>query len=172
LSDTQPTRAKLVVLQTAASFLICAMIAIFALSQNAGAQTPAAAVSTQTVSQKKTDDPSSPQIQWKKVPEAEKKVLAPLEKEWQSLPGQQHRKLISAAKEYPKLKPIEQERFQERLRSWSSLTPEQRNTAREKYQSLISLPLEKQQEVKARWNEKKAAPAPSAPPADAPPANK
>ncbi|NJR72046.1 MAG: DUF3106 domain-containing protein [Gammaproteobacteria bacterium] len=106
---------------------------------------------------KKKPDENAPSVPWNKVSDADKKVLAPIENEWKNLPGHQHRKLIGAAKEYPKLKPIEQERFQERLRSWSSLTPDQRKSAREKFQSLNSLAPEKQQEIKARWNEKKAA---------------
>jgi Protein of unknown function (DUF3106) len=96
-------------------------------------------------------------IPWKKVPDAEKKILSPVESEWAKMTGTQQRKLLGAAKEYPKLSSTEQARFQERLKGWSSLTPDQRKAARDKYQSLNSLPPEKQQELKSRWNERQQA---------------
>lgn len=102
-----------------------------------------------------TKNENTPAIPWKKVPDAERKVLAPVEPEWSRMSGGQQRKLLGAAKEYPKLSPTEQARFQERLKGWSSLSPEQRKTARDKYQTLQNLPPEKQQELKSRWQEKK-----------------
>jgi hypothetical protein len=159
-------QTRLAIMASLFVFLL-ALIFTFTNVANAQGQTP----SNTPKAQKKTDD-NAPPVAWSKVPDAEKKVLAPLEKEWKDLPGHQHRKLIGAAKTYPKLKPIEQERFQERLRGWSSLTPAQRNTAREKFQSLNSLTPDKQQELKARWNEKKAAQADSATPTPAAPSNK
>ena len=104
-------------------------------------------------------------VDWKKIPEAERKVLAPLEKDWTQLPGVAQRKLIGAAKTYPKLLPIQQERFQERIKDWASLTPEQRRSARDKFQDLSSLPPQKQHELRERWKEKseKAQQATSAP---------
>lgn len=100
---------------------------------------------------------STATIPWKRVPDADKKILAPLESHWATLPGTQQRKLLGASKHYPTLTPVEQERFQERLRSWSTLTPEQRSTARNKYESLNKLSPAKQDELKERWqNEKQA----------------
>ena len=114
-----------------------------------------------TVVDRKKDTKEKPvsAVAWKKIPAAEKVVLAPLEPEWASLPGHQQRKLLGAAKHYPMLSTVEQERFHERLKSWSSLTPEQRTAARDKYQLLTSLPPEKQQELKARWHQEKTSPA-------------
>jgi Protein of unknown function (DUF3106) len=106
-----------------------------------------------------------PPVAWKKIPNPEQKVLAPLEKDWGNMSGAQQRKLVTAAKEYPKLSPVEQERFQQRLKAWSTLTPEQRTFAREKYQSLRNLPPEKQHELKARWQEKSTAEQTAATPA-------
>ncbi len=140
-------------LANAASLFSFVLVLMFALTAVGNAHSQSNIPTTQ----KKAEDTAAAPVPWNKVPDNEKKVLAPLEKEWKELPGHQHRKLIGAAKEYPKLKPIEQERFQERLRSWSSLSPDQRKTAREQFQSLNSLAPEKQQEIKARWNEKKAA---------------
>ncbi len=110
-----------------------------------------------TIGKKDSKEKSAKAVPWKKIPDAEKKVLTPLEAEWSKLPAQQQRKLMGAAKEHPKHSPVEQERFQERLKSWSSLTPEQRNQARDKYQSLNNLPPEKQKELKARWQQEKQA---------------
>jgi Protein of unknown function (DUF3106) len=97
-----------------------------------------------------------PPVPWKKVPDTEKKILNPLQKDWDQLPGGQQRKLIGAAKTYPKLAPIQQERFQERIKEWSALTPAQRHAARDKYKNLSSLPPEKQHVLRERWNEKSA----------------
>lgn len=108
-------------------------------------------------------DANQPPVTWKRIPEADRKVLAPLEKEWSSLPGQQQRRLLGAAKHFPKLTPVEQERFQERLKSWSHLSPDQRKAARDKYQSLTNLPPSKQEELKARWQTEKQADKSAAP---------
>jgi len=96
-------------------------------------------------------------VVWKRVPDAEKKILAPLEAEWPKLPGAQQRQLLGAARHFPKLTPVEQERFRERLTAWSALTPEQRAAARDKYQTLTNLPTSKQEELKARWQHDKQA---------------
>ena len=93
-------------------------------------------------------------VPWKKVPESERRVLSPLEKDWAQLPGLQQRRLIGAAKKYPGLAPIQQERFQDRIKEWSALTPEQRHAARDKYQNLSSLPPAKQYELREKWQEK------------------
>ncbi len=97
-----------------------------------------------------------PPVPWKKVPEAEKKVLGPLQKDWDQLHSAQQRKLVGAAKTYPKLAPIQQERFQERIKDWAALTPVQRHAARDKYKNLSSLPPDKQHILRERWNEKSA----------------
>ena len=103
-----------------------------------------------------TEATQLPPVPWKKVPNAEQKILSPLQKDWDQLPGGQQRKLIGAAKTYPKLVPIQQERFQERIKEWSALTPAQRHAARDKYKNLSSLPPEKQHILRERWNEKSA----------------
>lgn len=97
-----------------------------------------------------------PPVPWSKVPDSEKKILSPLQKDWDQLPSGQQRKLVGAAKTYPKLAPIQQERFQERIKEWSALTPAQRHAARDKYKNLSSLPPEKQHVLRERWNEKSA----------------
>jgi Protein of unknown function (DUF3106) len=104
-----------------------------------------------------TEATQLPPVPWKKVPDTEKKILNPLQKDWDQLPSGQQRKLIGAAKTYPKLAPIQQERFQERIKEWSTLTPAQRHAARDKYKNLSSLPPEKQHVLRERWNEKSAA---------------
>lgn len=101
----------------------------------------------------KDHKPAAP-VEWKKIPEPERKVLAPLEKDWSELPGNQQRKLIGAAKAYPKQVPIQQERFQERIKDWAKLSPDERHAARDKFKNLSSLPPEKQYELRERWNEK------------------
>ncbi|HEX4859008.1 MAG TPA: DUF3106 domain-containing protein [Usitatibacteraceae bacterium] len=108
-----------------------------------------------------------PQVPWKKLPNSERQVLAPLEREWDSMPGLQQRRLIDSARTYPKLAPNEQARYQERIRGWASLTPQQRQQAREKYRDLSTLPPEKQQEIRQRWDTKRsgAETGPAAPPA-------
>ena len=93
-------------------------------------------------------------VPWSKVPNSERKVLSPLEKDWTQLPGVQQRKLLGAAKKYPGMAPIQQERFQERLKEWSALTPEERHAARDKYKNLSSLPPAKQYELREKWQEK------------------
>jgi hypothetical protein len=103
-----------------------------------------------------TEATQLPPVPWKKVPDVEKKILTPLQKDWDQLPSGQQRKLIGAAKTYPKLAPIQQERFQERIKEWSTLTPAQRHAARDKYKNLSSLPPEKQHTLRERWNEKSA----------------
>jgi hypothetical protein len=103
-----------------------------------------------------TETTQLPPVPWKKVPDTEKKILNPLQKDWDQLPSGQQRKLIGAAKTYPKLAPIQQERFQERIKEWSALTPAQRHAARDKYKNLSSLPPEKQHVLRERWNEKSA----------------
>ena len=136
----------------------------------ASAQSP---TPTLPKSQPKAQIPSDsqkavPPVAWKKVPEPERKVLAPLEKDWDQLPGYQHRKLIGAAKAYPKLLPIQQERFQERIKEWAKLTPDQRHAARDKYKNLSRLPPQKQYELRERWNEKSEKEQQSATPSLAP----
>lgn len=96
----------------------------------------------------------APQVPWTKVPEPERKVLTPLEKDWAQLAGSQQRKLVGAAKTYPKLAPIQQERFQERIRDWASLSPDQRRAARDKFNDLSRLPPEQQYQLRERWNDK------------------
>jgi hypothetical protein len=103
-----------------------------------------------------SDAAQLPPVPWSKVPDSEKKILSPLQKDWDQLPGGQQRKLVGAAKTYPKLAPIQQERFQERIKEWSALTPAQRHAARDKYKNLSSLPPEKQHVLRERWNEKSA----------------
>jgi Protein of unknown function (DUF3106) len=110
----------------------------------------------QTPAQVKTEAKAAPPVPWNKVPESERKVLTPLEKDWAQLGGAQQRKLVGAAKTYPKLAPIQQERFQERIRDWASLTPEQRRAARDKYSDLSRLPPEQQHQLRERWNGKSA----------------
>jgi hypothetical protein len=104
---------------------------------------------------KPAPDKAAPSITWKRIPEADRKVLAPLEADWSTYSGVQQRRLLGAAKAYPKLSPVEQERFQERLRAWSKLTPEQRKSARDQFQSLANLPPERQEELKARWQQER-----------------
>jgi hypothetical protein len=118
--------------------IAAALIATASLAQAAGSETK-----------------PLPPVPWKKVPDTEKKVLNPLQKDWDQLPSGQQRKLVGAAKAYPKLAPIQQERFQERIKDWSQLTPEQRRAARDKYKDLSSLPPE-QHTLRERWNEKSA----------------
>ena len=103
-----------------------------------------------------TEATQLPPVPWKKVPDTEKRILNPLQKDWDQLPSGQQRKLIGAAKTYPKLAPIQQERFQDRIKEWSALTPAQRHAARDKYKNLSSLPPEKQHILRERWNEKSA----------------
>lgn len=149
----------------ALSFIALTMLAmpqhVIAQPIQQSAPTPLTAGANSAAKPAKTPPP----VAWKKIPDNEKKVLAPLEKNWGNMPSAQQRKLVTAAKEYPKLSPIEQERFQRRLKGWSTLTPEQRNLAREKYQSLRKLPPDKQHELKARWQEKSIAEQSAASPA-------
>ena len=102
----------------------------------------------------KTEAKPAPPVPWSKVPESERRVLSPLEKDWTQLPATQQRRLIGAAKKYSTLAPIQQQRFQERLKEWSALTPEQRHVARDKYQNLSSLPPARQNELREKWQEK------------------
>lgn len=150
----------------ASLFVVLACCLLLLGSPNAAAQAPIAADG-------KTDatPPTAPGVTstipaegkpvapvvWKRVPDAEKKILAPLEAEWPKLAGAQQRKLLGAARHFPKLTPVEQERFRERLTAWSALTPEQRAAARDKYQTLTNLPTSKQEELKARWQNDKQA---------------
>lgn len=137
------------------SALVCiGLVAVRAASAQAPNTTPPIEAAAQP-GQTKPKNPAT--ILWKRVPDAEKKVLLPLEKEWPTLPGAQQRKLLGAAKHYPSLTQVEQERFQERLRSWSTLTPEQRSAARDKFQLLNNLPKAKQAELATRWQQEKQA---------------
>ena len=101
----------------------------------------------------KTTTKSAP-VPWKKIPESERRVLVPLEKDWAQLPATQQRRLVGAAKKYPTLVPIQQERFQERIKEWSALTPAQRHSARDKYKDLSNLPPAKQYELREKWQER------------------
>jgi hypothetical protein len=118
---------------------------------SAAATTPTPSKETKEGSKQKTPSP----VPWKRVPDAERKVLAPLETDWNGLPPHQQRRLLGAAKHFPTLAPIEQERFQERLKGWAALTPDQRGAARDKFLSLSNLPPAKQDELKARWQTEK-----------------
>lgn len=122
----------------------------------------------QTKADIKTEAKPAPQVPWTKVPESERRVLSPLEKDWKQLPASQQRRLIGAAKKYGTLAPIQQQRFQERLREWSALTSEQRHVARDKYQNLSSLPPAKQDELREKWQEKseRSKDAPPVPPVE------
>ena len=93
-------------------------------------------------------------VPWNKIPEKERRVLMPLEKEWPQLAPTQQRKFAAAAKKYPAMVPIQQERFQERIKEWSALTPAQRHAARDKYKDLSNLPPAKQYELREKWQEK------------------
>ena len=93
-------------------------------------------------------------VPWSKIPEKERRVLMPLEKEWPQLAPTQQRKFAAAAKKYPAMVPIQQERFQERIKEWSALTPAQRHAARDKYKDLSNLPPAKQYELREKWQEK------------------
>ncbi len=141
---------------TAASCMTLAVLSFVALSIAAPNSAQASATSKTPPKQQQASDAKkpAPPVDWKKIPETERKVLAPLEKDWAQLPGMQQRKLIGAAKAYPKLVPIQQERFQERIKEWAGLTLEQRRAARDKFQHLSSLPPQKQYELRERWNEK------------------
>jgi len=151
-------------------FCQLAFAAGFFSSAPLGAQTPPA---TDQLGGKPATSPQpskpAPQVPWKKVPEIERKVLAPLEKDWETLPSHQQRRLMRAAKEYPKMESAEKDRFQDRLKNWSRLTPEQRSAARESYKALESLPPEKKQQLHSRWQKEKATAQPDAKPSDAPP---
>ncbi len=141
---------------TAASCMTLAVLLCAALSIVAPSLAQASATSKTPQKQQSASDTKKPvpPVDWKKIPETERKVLAPLEKDWAQLPGMQQRKLIGAAKAYPKLVPIQQERFQERIKEWAGLTLEQRLAARDKFQRLSNLPPRKQYELRERWNEK------------------
>ena len=129
---------------------------VFAIISACIAAVLIASASLATLAYAGTETKPLPPVPWKKVPDTEKKVLSPLQKDWDQLPSGQQRKLVGAAKAYPKLAPIQQERFQERIKDWSQLTPEQRHAARDKYKNLSSLPPEKQHTLRERWNEKSA----------------
>lgn len=120
------------------------------------------------LAQVKVESKNLPQVPWSKIPESERKILTPLEKDWAQLGGGQQRKLVGAAKAYPKLAPIQQERFQERIRDWASLTPDQRRAARDKFADLSKLPPEQQHQLRERWNGKLAQQSAAA--SDTPPA--
>lgn len=128
-------------------------------------QTPAA--QAQAKAEIKTAT-TSPQLAWSKVPESERRVLSPLEKDWAQLPGIQQRRLLGAAKKYSSMTPIQQERFQDRLKEWAELTPAQRHVARDKYKNLSTLPPAKQHELREKWQAKNAQ---SGEPADEKPAS-
>ena len=105
----------------------------------AGALFAATILASGSLAHAGTEAAQLPPVPWKKVPDTEKKILNPLQKDWDQLPSGQQRKLIGAAKTYPKLAPIQQERFQDRIKEWSALTPAQRHAARDKYKNLSSL---------------------------------
>ena len=127
--------------------IISAVIVAFLLTVHAPATLAQAKAGPRT-------EAESPPVPWSKVPDRERRVLSPLEKDWAQLLPAQQRRLIGAAKKYPTMVPIQQQRFQERLKEWSSLTPEQRHAARDKYKDLSSLPPAKQYEIREKWQEK------------------
>jgi uncharacterized RDD family membrane protein YckC len=134
-----------------ARILAIIAVALSTLSATLLACYPPTAHAQPKSTESKADSKSPPNaapVPWNKVPQSERRVLSPLEKDWKELPGSQQRRLIGAAKQYPKLAPIQQERFQERLKEWSTLTPAQRHDARDKYKNLSSLPPAKQQEIR------------------------
>jgi hypothetical protein len=139
-------KLRLAAIATMAALVSCTAFAQSPVSKDA----PPTA---QGASERTTKAPP-PQIKWSRLPEVQKKALAPLEKDWDSLGGVQQRRLLDSARAYPRLAPIQQERYTERIREWAALTPEQRAKARDKYRDLNSLPPEKQHELRERWNER------------------
>lgn len=111
-------------------------------------------------------DLKTPQTPWARLSVEDKKVLAPLAPDWDKLAGYQQKRLMSAARQYPKMQPIQQERFQERIRDWAAMSPEQRKAARETFKGLQKLPPSKQHELRQRWLEQKATPAPVSEPSE------
>lgn len=90
---------------------------------------------------------------WAELSEAQKTILAPLEKEWDQLELQRRIKWIGIADRYPSMLEAEQERIKKQMLSWALLTPEERKIAREKYKNLKQATPEKKEDIKQKWTE-------------------
>lgn len=85
---------------------------------------------------------------WDALSQAQRQILAPLQRDWPSIDAARRDKWLEVAARYPSMPVAERQRLQERMSSWARLTPNERARARVQFQETRLLPAEEKQ---ARW---------------------
>ncbi len=85
---------------------------------------------------------------WSSLTQAQKQVLAPLQKDWSSIEPSRRQKWLEVAARYPQMAADERDRLKERMAEWTRMTPAQRTAARQQFQEVQRVPDEERQ---SRW---------------------
>ncbi|NRF68648.1 DUF3106 domain-containing protein [Aquincola sp. S2] len=130
------------------AFLAAALLAAGALSwvhPPAAAQATARAQPTAPAAKPRDDTAGTA---WSSLTPAQRKSLAPLERDWSTIDAQRKAKWLEIATRFPSMPADEQRRMQERMTEWARMTPDERGRARLSFQEAKQL---SPQERQARW---------------------
>ncbi len=136
--------------RVAAAFIAAA--AVYAVVPNVSAQGTARAQSAGTPAKVAAD----PGPTWASLTPAQRRSLAPLERDWSTIDAPRKAKWLEIATKLPTMPPDEQRRMQERMTEWARMTPSERGQARLSFQEAKQL---SPQERQARWEAYQALPA-------------
>jgi hypothetical protein len=95
-----------------------------------------------------TADRAESGVRWQSLTPAQRRALAPLERDWSGIDAQRKQKWVQIADRYPSLPPQEQARIAERMNDWARLTPAQRGEMRLRYQESQQV-----RDRSAKWQE-------------------
>lgn len=136
--------------RVAAAFIAAA--AVSAVAVNASAQGTARNPPAAAPAKVATD----PGPTWASLTPAQRRSLAPLERDWSTIDAPRKAKWLEIATKLPTMPADEQRRMQERMTEWARMTPAERGQARLSFQEAKQLsPRERQ----ARWEAYQALPA-------------
>ncbi|MDR1311006.1 MAG: DUF3106 domain-containing protein [Burkholderiaceae bacterium] len=70
---------------------------------------------------------------WRELTQAQRDLLAPLEKDWNVIPAPRKKKWLELAEKMEQMPQEERQRLQGRLKEWVNMTPEERQEVRRNY---------------------------------------
>jgi hypothetical protein len=94
-------------------------------------------------------------VRWQSLTQAQREILAPLEREWPGIDSMRKQKWIALAARFKTLGPAEQARITARMAEWARLTPAERGQARLRFEAAREVPAP---DRSARWQAYQALP--------------
>ena len=126
-----------------------------ALAQVANAAPPVPAQGAATSTPQKVEPAIVADLPWSSLKAAERKSLAPLERDWVYLSAQQRRLWVELAQRLPTMNPDRQQRIQARMGEWAGMTPAERGQARLRF---VQSQRTDTEDPEKRWDDYKALP--------------